>query len=249
MNRRMMELATAGVVLLLPFAAAAYRPFNSTDAAVAAKGEFEAEVGPLGYVSHNSDRSLIAPGLILNWGFADRWELVLEGRNFIQLSAPEPRPTVRLDDTALSLKGVLRPGSLQESTGPSIATELSALLPTINGEAGVGAELALIASQRWSALTLHLNGAAAWTRSHQLGYFVGAIVEGPHAWSVRPVGEVFIERAGDGALVKSGLLGAIWRISDGLALDVAVRVAPNTSGTEVELRFGFTFAAGIGFPR
>ena len=39
----------------------------------------------------------------------------------------------------------------------------------------VGVALALIASHRWSVLTLHLDGSVAWTRSHQLGYFVGAI--------------------------------------------------------------------------
>ncbi|OLE63362.1 MAG: hypothetical protein AUG04_05735 [Deltaproteobacteria bacterium 13_1_20CM_2_69_21] len=145
---------------------------------------------------------------------------------------------------------MLRPGSLQDGTGPSIATELSALLPAINGDPGAGAELTLIASQRWSALTLHLNGALAVTRSHQLGYFAGAIVEGPEAWPVRPVGEVFAESEGDGAPVRSGLLGVIWRVSDRLALDTAVRLASSAgSGTGLELRFGFTFAVGTGFPR
>lgn len=35
---------------LLAQPAYAYRPFNSTDAAVAARGEMELECGPLGYV-------------------------------------------------------------------------------------------------------------------------------------------------------------------------------------------------------
>jgi hypothetical protein len=160
-----------------PLAASAYRPFNSTDAAVAAKGEMEIEFGPLGYVVQERDRTLVAPSLILNWGFADRWELVLEGRHFVELGSESEEPRLRVEDTALSLKHVLRQGTLQERTGPSIATELSALLPTINGEGGVGAEGALIVSQRWPDLTIHVNGAAAWKRAHTPGVFGGVILE------------------------------------------------------------------------
>jgi hypothetical protein len=137
------------------------------------QGDLEAEIGPVGYVSHESDRSLVAPGIILNWGFAERWELVLEGRDFIRLSSPQPGPDLRIEDTALSLKSVVRAGSLQDGAGPSIATELSALLPTINGESGMGAELALIASQKWPVATIHLNSAVAWTRSHRFGVLRG----------------------------------------------------------------------------
>jgi hypothetical protein len=37
-------------VLAMPRLAFAYRPFDSTDAAVAAKGEVELELGPLGFL-------------------------------------------------------------------------------------------------------------------------------------------------------------------------------------------------------
>jgi hypothetical protein len=39
------------------------------------------------------------------------------------------------------LKGVLREGSLQDKSGPSIATEFGLLLPGINDEHGTGATL------------------------------------------------------------------------------------------------------------
>jgi hypothetical protein len=82
-----------------------------------------------------------------------------------------------------------------------------------------------------------------------LGYFAGAIIEGPESWYVRPVGEVFFEGEGSEAPVKSGLLGAIWRINDKLALDTAVRLASAAGSTEFELRVGLTFAVTIGFPQ
>ena len=86
-----------GAVLAAPLAARAYRPFNSTDAAVAEKGQVEIELGPFGLVQEGSDRWLVAPSVILNWGFADRWELVLEGRHFVHLGAAvaEPRRPIR----------------------------------------------------------------------------------------------------------------------------------------------------------
>ena len=52
---------------------------------------------------------------------------------------------------------------------------------TAPAASSLGVAVALIASHRWSVLTLHLDGSVAWTRSHQLGYFVGAIVKGRSA--------------------------------------------------------------------
>ncbi len=232
-----------------PLGASAYRPFNSTDAAVAAKGEMEIEFGPLGYLVQGPDRALVAPSLILNWGFADRWEAVLEGRHFVELGSDIREPRLRVEDTALSLKGVLREGSLQEKTGLSVATELGVLLPTINGDPGVGAEWALIVSQRWRDLTVHVNGAAAWTRAHTAGVFGGVILEGHDAWVVRPVAEVFVERDRDTPTTVSGLVGTIWRASDGLSFDAALRLARAGGASTTEVRVGLTWGFSVGFPR
>src|SRR3979490_1065639 len=68
---------------LLAHPAYAYRPFNSTDAAVAKAGELEFECGPLGYVIDADGRFLVVPSAILNFGLTDEWELVIEGRNFL----------------------------------------------------------------------------------------------------------------------------------------------------------------------
>ncbi len=239
----------AVALALWPLTASAYRPFNSTDAAVTGKGDVEIEFGPLGYLVQGPDEVLFAPSLILNWGFADRWEAVLEGRHVIGLGSDIPEPRLRVEDNAFSLKTVLREGSLHEKSGPSIATELSALLPTVNGESGAGAAWALIVSQRWPDLTVHVNGAAAWTRAHAPALFGGLIVEGHHAWTVRPVAEVFVEHARDLPTTVSGLLGTIWRVADALSLDAGVRLARAGGIDTTELRLGLTWGFGAGFPR
>jgi hypothetical protein len=50
-------------------AAQAYRPFDGTDAAVAAPGEVEIELGPVEYLREGSERALSAPNVRLNYGF------------------------------------------------------------------------------------------------------------------------------------------------------------------------------------
>ncbi|HWE22905.1 MAG TPA: hypothetical protein VG496_03095 [Myxococcales bacterium] len=235
-------------VLATPLAARAYRPFNSTDAAVAEKGQVEVELGPVGVLREGSEHWLVAPALIANWGFAERFELVLEGKQFVRIGAADSEPRVRIDENALSLKGVLREGRLQEKSGVSIATEISALLPAINGESGAGAEATLIASHRWETVTVHLNGAIAWTRAHNAGWFTGLIVEGHDAWTVRPVAEVFAEGEETLPVTVSGLAGLIWRLKEDLSLDAAVRYARAAGVDTAELRAGLTWAFAIGFP-
>jgi hypothetical protein len=56
--------------------AAAYRPFDGTDAAVADLGEVEIEFQPLG-AAHAGGTTKGLTDAIFNYGFADRWELVL----------------------------------------------------------------------------------------------------------------------------------------------------------------------------
>jgi hypothetical protein len=53
----------ASLLPLLAFPARAYRPFDGTDAGVAATRRFEVEFGPLGYLRVGNDRFLIGPAL------------------------------------------------------------------------------------------------------------------------------------------------------------------------------------------
>jgi len=234
--------------LAWPVAAWAYRPFDSTDAAVAEKGALELELSPLGFLKQGADRSLVAPSIILNWGFAEGWELVLEGRHFVGLGSDAAQPRLRVDEAALSLKTVLRKGVLQGKSGVSVAGEWSALLPATDGDGGAGAEVTLIVSQRWSAVTAHVNGAAAWTRAHAAGLFAGLILEGHDAWPVRPVTEVFVEAEHDVPTTVSWLGGAIWRALDDLSFDAALRLARAGGVNTTEVRVGLTWAFSAGFP-
>ena len=221
--------------------AMAYRPFDGTDAAVADAGEVEIEFQPLGRLREGSEKSLIAPEVVLNFGFVDRWEAVFEGKGRFPLSPSGP---MELTDPGMFLKHVLRPGSLQDQSGPSVATEFGVLLPGINADRGIGASLAGIVSQRWDWATVHFNVAAAVTRDQHGDLFLGTILEGPSNWTVRPVAEVFYENELGQSQTISGLIGAIWQVRENLAFDVGIRHAVKNGHAADEVRAGLTF----GFP-
>src|SRR5215510_15037089 len=179
--------------------ASAYRPFDGTDAAVADKGTLEIEMQPAGLfkdasgtslIKDASGTSLIAPATRFNYGFIENWEAVLEGQVETPLSPSGPSS---LRAAGAFLKGVLREGSLQDKAGPSVATEFGVLLPDSRGDSQFGASLAGVVSQRWDWGTIHLNLGTALTRDHHGDVFLGAIIEGPSKWKVRPVAEVFYE--------------------------------------------------------
>jgi len=245
MNRAAAIVIFPCIAVALPRPAFAYRPFDSTDAAVAEKGDLELELGPRGFLKTDAGRFLVAPSAIFNLGIARDWELVLQGRHFILLDGMAGDSRFRLIDTGLFLKGVLREGSLQEVHGPSVAIEVGPLLPTINGEPGIGATATLIVSQHWKPVTLHVNGEVTLTRAGNLDLFGGAILEGPREWAVRPVVEAFVEREFGAAFVLSGLVGAIWQLKEGLSLDIALRAARVDTNTALEVRAGLTWATSL----
>jgi hypothetical protein len=215
----------------------AYRPFDGSDAAVADLDEVEIEFQPAGRLREGAERSLIAPATVINYGFAKNWELGIEGKLTTPLSFAGP---TALTDAAVRLKYVLKPGSLQDQAGPSIATEFGILAPDSNGASGVGASWAGIVSQRWEWGTVHYNVQAMLTRDHHADLFVGTIVEGPASWKVRPVAEIFYENEIGEAQTVSGLLGLIWQVNDKLAFDVGIRAARKNGQTVGEIRAGLT---------
>jgi hypothetical protein len=245
MRRRLAASATAMLALFVIVwtpEALAYRPFDGTDAAVADPGDIEVEFGPAGYLREGSERTLIAPAARFNYGFANGWEAVIEGQAAHGLSGDARRSS--LIGNAASLKGVLHEGSLQDKPGPSVATEFGLLLPGINDEPGVGGSVAGIVSQQWPWATVHLNVVAAVTRQQHGDVFVGAIVEGPREWPVRPVAEVFHERDFGRLTTASGLIGAIWQVRETLSFDAGLRRARVNDHTLDEVRAGLTFAFG-----
>jgi hypothetical protein len=245
-NRRFLKRFVSGLCVASSLAAwagpaFAYRPFDGTDAAVAAPGEVEIELQPAGRLRDETGTSLIAPATVINFGLSEGWEAVLEGLGQTPLS---PSGSANLTAAGAFLKHVLQPGSLQDKTGPSIATEFGVLLPDSSGASGVGASLAGIFSQRWDWGTIHLNAEAALTRDHHADLFLGAIIEGPSKWSVRPVAEIFVEQAFGQFNTVSALVGLIWQVRDNLSFDVGLRHALTNGHPVNEVRAGLTF----GFP-
>jgi hypothetical protein len=221
----------------------AYRPFDGTDAAVAAPGELEIELQPVGRLREGGNTTLVAPATVINYGLSEGWEAVLEGQGQTPLSPSGP---TSLTSAGAFLKHVIQPGSLQDKPGPSIATEFGMLLPDSTGNSGVGASLAGIVSQRWDWGTIHLNAEAALTRDHHADVFLGGIIEGPSKWSIRPVAEFFYEREFGQSETISGLVGLIWRVRDNLSFDVGLRHALTNGHPVNEVRAGLTFGFPLG---
>jgi hypothetical protein len=222
--------------------AAAYRPFDGTDAAVADVNEVEIELQPVGSLLQGGQTSLVAPHVIYNYGFAERWEFVAEGQFETPLSPTGP---TSLTDTAMFLKHVVQPGVLQGQSGLSIATEFGVLLPGINSDRGTGASVAGIVSQRWDWGTVHLNVATNLTRDQRGELFLDAIIEGPSKWKVRPVFEIFSDSVWAQTQTYSALAGFIWQVRDNLAFDAAVRYAFVNGRPVSELRLGVTFGFSL----
>jgi hypothetical protein len=230
------------IVLCWAGTSAAYRPFDGTDADVAEPGEIELEIGPVGYHHQGSSRFIVAPALIANYGFAPDFEAVLEGRQYIPINATED--TRQIQDVALSVKSLLRHGSLQGGSGLSIAVENGLLLP--GSESRLGIHVGSIFSLRWPALTLHLNlGNDLYSARYDAS--VSLILEGPARWRIRPVAEILVERAfGPGGFwegfAESALLGGIGRWTDALSFDTGVRFGRADGQREQEFRAGLTWA-------
>jgi hypothetical protein len=247
--RRAASCAALAATILVAGPADAYRPFDGTDADVADLGEFELELGPTHLYATPDAKYLIAPATVLNLGFAPGFELVVDGRNFVALQPVEGQPRARLLDTDVFVKTLLRRGALQGESGVSVATELGPLLPEAGGDHGFGASVNVITSYRWPALTLHVNVNPMLSRTHHFDAFGSVIVEGPFSWTVRPVGEVFVQHEITVSTAVSALLGAIWAAHENFAVDAAVRAAHEQGTRVLEVRLGFTWAVAVWEPQ
>lgn len=221
--------------------ALAYRPFDSTDAAVAKPLELELEVGPLDYLVVGQTSYFIVPNLVVNLGFVPGWELVLQGQQLIQLGATGGQSRYSLENTQLLVKGMLRNGCLQGDSGPSIAVETGLLLPTVNADQGLGGILTVILSQRFDPVTLSFDATVLVTHSGNVGWEGGVIVEGPFSWAIRPVAEVLAAHEASIGTELSLLVGAIWQFGEDFSLDAAIRGGRLGGRAVGEFRAGFTW--------
>jgi hypothetical protein len=202
--------ATLVLVLmaLLSSVAWGYRPFVSTDAAVAERHRMEIELGYVTRTRTQGQYTFTTPQLVVNYGFAQNLEIVGE------FQVEETRDVgLQLVDPGLFLKAVLREGILQEKEGVSLAVELGPLLPaTRQGERKLGFEGVGIASAKLSPFTFHLNFGGGVDREATRPFAVwGVITELPIVPRLRLVGEVNGESVHGQAANNSGLLGVLWQ--------------------------------------
>jgi hypothetical protein len=230
--------AIATVLCLYAQPAAAYRPFDGTDAAVAGVNETEVELQPFGWQRTGSQSAAVAPFVVYNYGFADRWEVVLQ-TEMLTPTTGGGQPSIAA--TGAFLKYVIVPGVLQEKSGISVATEFGPL-PGVNADPGTGFSWAGIVSQRWDWGTAHFNVETNLTRDHQAEAFLDVILEGPSTWKVRPVFETFYDKVWTHGESRSVLVGAIWQVDHDLSLDAAFRYAIVDGHPVNEIRAGLTFA-------
>ena len=241
-----------GFVLLLvacsAMHASAYRPFVSTDAAVADPGDVEVEFGAIGFRSGSGRTSLVAPTVIGNLGLARDLELVGEFKLVNDLSHAEEDRT-RFEDTAVSLKWIAHEGVLQEhGTTPSLGLELSLLVPTLRGQHRPGGELVGIISGTGFGWMYHLNGGMLVEPSETSAVPVwGVIIEHVIGGGVRAVAEVNGESATGTGPDNSALLGAIWEVKAPapireLSFDIGLRHGISRTADEWGGTVGFTIA-------
>lgn len=219
----------------------AYRPFVSTDAAVAEIGELEIELGLFTISSDEGTKEITVPSLVLNYGILKNWEIV--GEFDVQVYKEGEDRNTELKDPALFLKGILHEGILQDQEGPSFAIEFGVLFPsTIKGERNAGFEGIGILSGKIFDLVYHLNVGGELDRENfdPKGIW-GSILEYPYKGRFRFVGELNGEFEFRGQHEIFGLIGFIWEIRN-VDIDFGVRKGLSDVASDWELTTGITFS-------
>src|SRR5437763_14643385 len=126
-RRRSVLLVLGVIVISTPPDALAYRPFVSTDAAVADRGEVEIEFGYAGFRRTDGHTAIVAPTVIANIGLGRGLEAVAEFKLVNDLSRGDERDQTRVEDSALSLTEIRREGvHPHDGAAPSLARGSSA---------------------------------------------------------------------------------------------------------------------------
>ncbi len=233
--------------LIVPSSSWAYRPFISTDAAVADPQEVEIELGYFTLEREKGENSFVIPRVVLNYGLFRNWEAVAE---FAVRRAPDA--DVNLIDPAVFLKSVLKEGVLQGKEGVGFAVEVGPLLPsTEKGERKFGFEGIGILTDKLGPFMFHLNGGVGVERStgDVVGIW-GVIAEVPVAKGLRLVGEVNGEKPRREEQRSSALLGVIWQpwSSKNVWFDAGVRRGFTSRVPDWQFTAGLTFGFSLSSP-
>lgn len=215
---------------------------ETNDARVADHGTFEIELAPIGYrqlVLGDEVHELIVPSMQIYLGIAPGWDVIYLTRGYAPLDGDPTQSAFALADQMIAFRTMLVRGRYSDEgsyDGPSLTLQTGVLLPGIAAETGFGATIALLFAQQWDAGTLHLNAWVDVTHDRALNVFLTSAMEGPDAWTVRPVVEVWIDLVLDGEPMLSGLIGAVWDVSDDFALQAGVRMGGWEGWLDVEAR-------------
>jgi len=121
--------------------------------------------------------------------------------------------------------------------------ECGVLLPEYHGNTNTGGVCSGIVSQKFDFSAVHLNGALSRTRERTNNRFLGVIVEGGSEESpVRPVMELLAERDNNGAHTQSALVGMLWKQSEDLVFDLALRHGRSDGLALNQVKFGLTWS-------
>ena len=231
------------LLFLTPASVWAYRPFVSTDAAVADFKEMEIELGYFNWARDRKKKTFIVPKVVLNYGLVQNLELVGE----FSVEVP-PRGSVQLADPALSLTAVLTEGVLQEKSGVSFAVEAGPLLPSTNrDENRFGFEAIGIVSGKLGTLTYHLNLGGGLDRAQTNPFMVwGVIAELPVTSKLRLVGEINGESVKSSTPDNSVLLGVIWQAPwQNVFIDAGIRRGLSHAAADWMFTTGLTFSFSL----
>lgn len=224
--------------------AQAYRPFDLTDADVAKRHNFEIELGPAEFVGVDSEHSLRAPNLAINYGLATGRELVLEGANHFALKSTPDEPRMKLEGLSFGMKQVLRRGGLQDESGLSLAMEDAILFPE-RGEKHLGAAANLIASSASRIGAVHFNVEAERLAEQRNAGSAGVIFEASDHFGIAPAIELRVEAVKGGPSEHSAILGLIYVPGQETEYDVALRFARSGDERIFEIRAGMTWQMSV----
>ena len=241
-------LVAVGLAMAASRRACAYRPFVSTDAAVADLGEIEIELGMSGFHGPHGRATIDAPELVVNVGAAHDIEVVGHFTLANDLTRGSDEEPTRFEDSGVSVKWVARDGVLQDTSGASVALELDALFPTLRGQDRPGAQLTGIVSNRTLGWTYHVSaGALVEPSGSDPGVAWSVIVERPLVGPLRAVTEINGESVRGSTPNNSALVGAIWSVTGPaplheLSFDIAVRHGLSSAADDWGGTAGVTFA-------
>src|SRR5215831_11000799 len=238
-TRYRIALLLACVLGCLASRAWGYRPFVSTDAAVAERQEMEIELGYFAFERAQGEQTFTVPSLVLNYGALTNLELVGELR--VQEG---PNQTAEVVDPGLFVKAVLKEGVLQGKEGLSVAIEAGPLLPsTVPGERRFGFEGIGIMSGRLPPFTYHVNLGGGVQRAGSEPVAIWGVIGEWHVGpAVRVVGEINGEQARHERAHHTALLGVLWQpAATNLVLDAGIRRGLQ-GGPDWQVTAGVTFS-------